>query len=85
VGYDKPRPGGKGFTGGAICAPIWARFMSNAMQDKPVMEFPLPGNVVTAVIDPKTGLLATPICPIKQEEFYVAGTEPKDYCPKHGG
>jgi 1A family penicillin-binding protein len=85
VGYDKPRPGGKGFTGGAICAPIWARFMSPAVKDKPVMEFPQPGNVVTAVIDPKTGLLATPDCPLKQEEFYVTGAEPKEYCPKHGG
>jgi beta-glucosidase len=37
AGYDKPRPGGKGFTGGAICAPIWARFMLSAMKDKPVI------------------------------------------------
>jgi penicillin-binding protein 2D len=83
VGYDKPRPGGKGFTGGAICAPIWARFMLSALKDKPVMEFQRPDNVVTVIIDPKTGFLAKPDCPIKQEEVYVGGTEPTEYCPKH--
>ena len=85
VGYDKPRPGGKGFTGGAICAPIWARFMLSALKDKPIIDFPRPENVVTAIIDPKTGLLATPDCPLKQEEVYVKGSEPTEYCPKHGG
>lgn len=85
VGYDKPKPGGKGFTGGAICAPIWARFMRSALSDKPIMDFPRPDNIVTTLIDPTTGLLATPKCPIKQEEVYVAGSEPMEYCPRHGG
>ena len=85
VGYDKPKPGGKGFTGGAICAPIWAQFMQSVLADKPVMDFLRPDKAISALIDPKTGYLATPDCPIKQEEFYVAGTEPTGYCPKHGG
>ena len=85
VGYDKPRPGGKGFTGGAICAPIWARFMRSVLADKPVMDFPKPDTVVSALIDPTTGYLAAPDCPIKQEEFFVAGTQPIEYCPKHRG
>ncbi len=85
VGYDKPRPGGKGFTGGAVCAPIWARFMRSALADKPVTDFSRPEGVVSALIDPTTGFLAAPDCPIKQEEVYVAGTEPIEYCPKHGG
>ena len=84
VGYDKPRPGGKGFTGGAICAPIWARFMRSALADKPVIDFPRPETVTTAWIDPTTGYLATPDCPIKLEEFYLEGTQPTEYCPKHG-
>jgi penicillin-binding protein 2D len=85
VGFDKPRPGGKGFTGGAVCAPIWARFMRSALADKPVMEFPRPDTVVSALIDPTTGYLANQDCPIKQEEFYIGGTQPTEYCPKHGG
>ena len=85
VGFDKPRPGGKGFTGGAVCAPIWARFMRSALADKPVMDFPRPDTVVSALIDPTTGYLANQDCPIKQEEFYIEGTQPTEYCPKHGG
>lgn len=85
VGYDKPRPGGKGFTGGAVAAPIWERFMRKAVTVKPAGDFVRPENVVAAAIDPDTGLLATPGCPKKQDEFYIAGTEPHEYCPAHGG
>lgn len=85
VGHDRPRPGGRGFTGGAICAPLWARFMRGALKDKPVMEFTRPPEVVSAWIDPQTNALATPACPKKQEEVYLAGTEPQARCPLHGG
>lgn len=85
VGYDKPKPGGKGFTGGAVCAPIWGRFMNSVLTGKPALDFPKPDTVVSALIDPTTGLLAGPNCPIKQEEFYVVGTQPTEFCPKHGG
>ena len=85
VGYDKPKPGGKGFTGGAVSAPIWERFMRQASAAKPALDFPRPDSVVTASIDPGTGYLAAPDCPVKREEYFVAGTEPTQYCPKHGG
>lgn len=85
AGYDKPKPMGRGFTGGAICAPIWARFMRSALAEKPASDFPKPDSIVSVLIDPSTGALATPGCPKKQEEFYIAGTEPVAYCPDHGG
>jgi penicillin-binding protein 2D len=85
VGYDKPKPGGKGFTGGAISAPIWGRFMRAALAGKPAVDFPRPDTVVTVSIDPATGLLATPQCPEKHDEVYLGGSEPTRYCPKHGG
>ncbi|HEX8961068.1 MAG TPA: PBP1A family penicillin-binding protein [Geobacteraceae bacterium] len=85
VGYDKPRPGGKGFTGGAISAPIWERFMRPALAGMPAVDFPRPDTVVSVAIDPGTGALATPDCPAKRDEFFIAGTEPTAYCPKHGG
>jgi 1A family penicillin-binding protein len=84
AGYDKPKPMGRGFTGGAICAPIWGRFMRTALADKPAVDFPKPDSAVSVLIDPATGDLAAPECPKKQEEFYVAGTEPVVYCPDHG-
>jgi penicillin-binding protein 2D len=85
VGYDKPRPGGKGFTGGAVSAPIWGRFMRSALAGKPAVDFPKPDNVITVAIDPTTAMLAAPDCPTKKEEFFIAGTEPTQYCTKHGG
>ncbi len=85
VGYDKPRPGGKSFTGGAIAAPIWERFMRKTVAVKPVVDFPMPDTVVSVSIDPATGYLATENCPVKRDEFYIVGTEPSEYCPKHGG
>lgn len=85
VGYDKPKPGGRGFTGGAVAAPIWERFMQSAVASRPVADFPQPETVVSVAIDPETGLLATMDCPEKRDEFFVAGTQPTEYCSKHGG
>jgi membrane carboxypeptidase/penicillin-binding protein len=85
VGYDKPKPGGRGFTGGAVAAPIWEKVMRKAVAAKPVTDFTRPDTVVSVVIDPATGFLASPDCPEKKEEFYIPGTEPSEYCPKHGG
>ena len=85
AGYDKPKPMGRGFTGGAICAPIWERFMRQALANKPAVEFLKPASVISVQIDPTTGYLATPDCPKKKEEFYIAGTQPTIYCPNHGG
>ncbi len=85
VGYDKPRPGGKGFTGGAIAAPIWERFMRAAMAAKPATDFAQPETVVSSSIDSETGYLATTSCPDSAVEFYRAGTEPTEFCAQHGG
>ncbi|HZV81703.1 MAG TPA: PBP1A family penicillin-binding protein [Geobacteraceae bacterium] len=85
VGYDKPKPGGKGFTGGAIAAPIWERFMRPALASRPPVDFNRPDTVVSMTIDPATGYPANSQCPEKREEFYVAGTEPTSNCPQHGG
>jgi len=85
IGHDKPKPGGKGFTGGAIAAPVWERFMRSALVSVPVLDFPKPDTVSTVSIDPSTGYLATPDCPEERDEIYISGTEPTEYCPEHGG
>ncbi|MBI5444914.1 MAG: PBP1A family penicillin-binding protein [Deltaproteobacteria bacterium] len=83
VGYDIPRPGGKGFTGGAVAAPIWERFMRPALAGLPPVDFPKPERVVAASIDPESGFLATAACPKIRDEFYIVGTEPTQPCPNH--
>jgi len=85
MGYDKPKSLGRGFTGGAVCAPVWGRFMTAALQDKPAVDFPQSEGVVTLLIDPETGYPAAEGCPSKREEFFLSGTEPAEICPKHGG
>ena len=83
VGHDKPRPGGPGFTGGAVAAPIWQSFMSAALTTKPIVDFQQPDSVVSVAIDPATGFLASPDCPAQRDEFYAEGTQPTDICPLH--
>jgi membrane carboxypeptidase/penicillin-binding protein len=85
VGYDKPRPGGKGFTGGAVAAPIWGRFMRTALAARPVVDFVKPDTVISVAIDPATGCLATVDSPAKRDEFFIQGTEPAGECRKHDG
>ena len=55
--------------------------------DKPAEEItaavPPPVEVlptVTVVIDPRTGLLATPDCPLRSKMTYPSGSEPHAYC-----
>jgi 1A family penicillin-binding protein len=80
VGYDKPRPGGKGFTGGAVAAPIWERFMRKAVAARPAADFPKPDTVVSISIDPATGCAAKADSPHTRDEFFIVGTVPGEDC-----
>jgi len=84
VGHDTPRPGGKGFTGGAVAAPLWERFMRVALADVEGLDFTQPEGVVSVDIDPLSGGLVTSACPQSQREYYRAWSEPTEPCPLHG-
>lgn len=84
VGHDTPKPGARSFTGGAVSAPIWGRFMRSIQVAEPNVDFQKPDTAVSVSIDPATGCLATPDCPTTRTESYIAGTEPSEYCPEHG-
>jgi penicillin-binding protein 1A len=58
VGYDKPRPMGKGQTGGVLAAPIFTEFMKVALADAPPKEFQVPPGLELIPIDRRTGLRA---------------------------
>ena len=85
VGYDRPRPGGRSFTGGAVAAPIWEKFMRQALLTRPVADFPKPETVVTIPIDPLSGCLASPGSPGYRDELFIAGTEHSAECNEDGG
>ena len=58
IGYDKPRPMGRGQTGGVLAAPIFTEFMKVALQDAPPKEFQVPQGLELIPIDRRTGLRA---------------------------
>ena len=83
VGYDDNR--GLNLSGTQAAVPIFAdfsRFIPSQHFSEP---FPVPSNIVTAEIDPDTGLLAAPGCPKTTTEVFIQGTAPTSYCPTHGG
>jgi penicillin-binding protein 1A len=59
VGYDTPRPMGKGMTGGAIAAPIFAHFLKAALGGK-VVPFRQPADIKLIRVSLRTGLKAAP-------------------------
>ncbi len=86
VGFDDNRD--LGLSGTNSAAPIWAEFMKRAValpEYKDVRGFAQPAGISTATIDPESGGLATPSCPTTRDEFFLAGTEPTEFCPLHGG
>jgi penicillin-binding protein 1B len=89
VGLDNYQPleiaGGNG---PRAAAPIWAQFMKAAMQYpqyRDTKEFQAPDGIVSIDIDPQSGMPATPLCPQRRTEVYIAGTQPVGMCPLHGG
>ncbi|WP_421695347.1 penicillin-binding protein 1A [Aestuariivirga sp.] len=78
VGFDNPKPMGKGRTGGELAAPIVADFMKLALRDKPATPFRVPRAIELIPIDAKTGKRAI----FGQEgtilEAFKPGDEPPD-------
>jgi penicillin-binding protein 1A len=88
LGFDRPRAIMPGASGGRLAAPVWARLMAgvHANGSAPAAWAP-PSNVVGVQIDEHTGYLATGDCPPEdvRTEYFLVGTEPRTYCPTHGG
>ncbi|MDA9008930.1 penicillin-binding protein 1A [Alphaproteobacteria bacterium] len=57
VGFDKPKPLGKGEYGGRAAGPIFRDFVNNALEGTPAQAFRVPKGVVFRNIDPVTGVL----------------------------
>jgi len=83
VGYDDNEQ--LGLSGAQAALPIWIEFMKAAMAGRPNATFQVPSGITFAEIDRDTGKLATPNCERRINEAFLAGTEPTEYCPLHGG
>jgi 1A family penicillin-binding protein len=83
-GYDTPRPIGYNASGGSLAAPAWADFYTNGWDEpNPPDAWAPPAGMVSAVIDARTGYLATEWCPITQRDYFKPGTLPTTPCPVH--
>ncbi|MBL4953179.1 PBP1A family penicillin-binding protein [Neobacillus sp. YIM B02564] len=83
AGYDVGKPINLS-TEKSYAKKIWAHFMEEALQGKAVKAFKPPKDGVVGVyVDPANGKLATDDCPVRRLTYFVAGTEPSEYCTEH--
>ncbi|MEM9192430.1 MAG: PBP1A family penicillin-binding protein [Myxococcota bacterium] len=78
VGFDDSRPLGRRESGSRAALPVWIDVMQAAVGDQPRVDFPVPSGVVTAEIDPESGLLAYEGMENAMEEVFLDGTVPTE-------
>ena len=78
VGYDTPKPLGKGNTGGVIAAPIFGEFMKDALAETPPAPFRVPPGIKFVRVNLKTGLRAAANDPDGILEAFKPDEEPDD-------
>ena len=83
VGYDDNRATRLSGARGAL--PIWTRFTARVRPPGGFATFDQPPGIITAVVDPETGDLATDLCPEAITEVFLDGRVPSRICPLHGG
>lgn len=78
LGYDQPRPLGKGTTGGGLAAPIFKEFVAEALADARPVDFQVPAGMKLIPINRKTGMQASRGDPNTIIEAFKPGTGPAD-------
>ncbi|MGC1659713.1 MAG: PBP1A family penicillin-binding protein [Candidatus Acidiferrales bacterium] len=86
VGFDDNRD--LGLSGSDSAAPLWEEFMKRAVALPAyhnTEDFDPPPGVVAESIDPQSGELADAGCPQSTQQYFIAGSEPTEYCDgSHG-
>ena len=78
IGFDQPKPMGRGNTGGGLAAPVFKDFMKEALANEPPVPFNIPGGMQLIRINPATGLRAGPGAERVIIEAFKPGTSPPD-------
>ena len=78
LGYDQPRPMGRGATGGGLAAPVFIDFMRNAMKDKTPVEFKVPEGMEVIAVNRTSGMRASGEGAGTIMEAFKPGTGPAD-------
>ncbi|EMN89147.1 penicillin-binding protein 1A [Leptospira weilii] len=87
LGYDTGTLSmGKGMSGGVVAAPIWGRFMSNALSREKSKPFHFgETGIVRKQICSISGKLPGSHCNQTEEEYFTKETVPKEVCDDHRG
>ena len=80
IGYDDLTPTHE--YGGEVALAIWIEFMRTALAGMPLSTMPQPPGIVTARIDPGTGLLANALQQNAIFEIFREGSEPHAQAPE---
>ena len=83
VGFDKS--GRVGLSGARAALPMWSALMKSIQPPAGDGSFERPPEVVTAEVDPESGMLANDDCPAPVHEVFLSGTRPTEKCDLHGG
>jgi penicillin-binding protein 1A len=86
LGFDRPATILPNASGGALAAPVWGDFMARAYRDRePEGYWAPPASLQQVAVDLGSGFRATRNCPSEEirTEYFLPGTEPRDYCPVH--
>jgi penicillin-binding protein 1A len=70
-------------TGGVVAAPVWAKFMKNALKNNDKKDFLQPDKVINISVCKESGLLPINSCPETLTVSFIKGTEPTSYCIIH--
>jgi penicillin-binding protein 1B len=81
TGFDQQEA--LGLTGAEASLPAWTDFMKAATAARPDTDFPMPSDVVRVRVDPLTGYLATPYCPVTMAGVFPKALAPAEACPFH--
>lgn len=76
VGFDNPRTLGPREQGASVAAPIFTAFMSDALKDKPAVDFRIPPGIRLVRVNAATGRFAEPGDRTVIWEAFKPGTEP---------
>ncbi|MBF0102137.1 MAG: penicillin-binding protein 1A [Desulfobacterales bacterium] len=82
LGYDTKKSLGKGETGSTAACPIWVHFMQRILENKPVIDFQVPDDVIFSQVDADTGLLPIPESKKIIFECFKVNSVPKEYTRK---
>ena len=79
VGNDMPSSLGKKETGGKVAAPIWGKFMKDALLIYPSSPFKIPKDIEMVKVDHMTGLLPSAKTNKIIYEAFITGSKPTTY------